>query len=205
MGSELTYLASVDETAVRRFETAWRGGSLPDVADFLPPPGPKQATTLEELIHIDLEFRWKSAADGTRPPGVEQYLERFPELNEAAIVRRLVRQEIELRRRRGEALAAVEYAERFPGLDLDDSEFEAPVTATAPGRTRATSELRPGDTVGRYRLAIEHARGGFGLVWRAADDALGREVALKQLSDHLAGDRQTRGRFLTEARIAARL
>src|SRR5207247_2632571 len=45
MGSEPTFLASIDEGVVRRFETAWRGGSGPDVGDFLPPAGPKQATT----------------------------------------------------------------------------------------------------------------------------------------------------------------
>src|SRR5260221_3033550 len=108
MGSEPTFLASIDESIVRRFEAAWRGGSTPDVGDFIPPAGPKQTTTLEELIHIDLEFRWKAARDGTRPPTVEQYLQRFPALNEPAVVRRLVCQEIELRRRRGDGPAANE-------------------------------------------------------------------------------------------------
>jgi WD40 repeat protein len=58
---------------------------------------------------------------------------------------------------------------------------------------------------GSYKLIEEIARGGMGVVWRARQDGLGREVALKMIvSGRLATSAQVL-RFYTEARAAARL
>lgn len=58
---------------------------------------------------------------------------------------------------------------------------------------------------GRYRLQHELARGGMATVWRAHDDVLGRDVAVKLLHPHLAHDPAFLDRFRREARSAAGL
>ncbi len=70
----------------------------------------------------------------------------------------------------------------------------------------AHTDARPaavGD--GRYSLGERLGVGGMGLVYRAHDRILDREVAVKLLADNLAADPGARERFLREARAAARL
>jgi eukaryotic-like serine/threonine-protein kinase len=58
---------------------------------------------------------------------------------------------------------------------------------------------------GRYLLGDRLGAGGMGIVVRATDDLLHREVAVKLLADNLAADPDARERFLREARSAARI
>jgi eukaryotic-like serine/threonine-protein kinase len=65
-----------------------------------------------------------------------------------------------------------------------------------------------GDSIGRYRLIAELARGGMGIVYVAASQGPGgfsKLVALKELKPELAEDTDFLAMFLDEARIAARL
>src|SRR5262249_25894251 len=57
----------------------------------------------------------------------------------------------------------------------------------------------------RYELLGEIARGGVGVVYRALDTALGREVAVKVLQQQFAPDSSAARRFVDEARIAGQL
>jgi tetratricopeptide (TPR) repeat protein len=54
-------------------------------------------------------------------------------------------------------------------------------------------------------LAEEIARGGMGVIYRATDTVLGREVAVKVLSEKFGPDSGTARRFADEARITAQL
>lgn len=59
--------------------------------------------------------------------------------------------------------------------------------------------------IDRYTLLEKIGSGGMATVFRARDENLGREVALKMLHKHLADEEGFRGRFVQEARAIASL
>jgi DNA-binding beta-propeller fold protein YncE/tRNA A-37 threonylcarbamoyl transferase component Bud32 len=67
----------------------------------------------------------------------------------------------------------------------------------------APGEPRIGDILAGYRLDEVIGRGGMAIVYRAYDERLGRNVALKVLTPRLAPDDAFRRRFVREYRIAA--
>ena len=56
-----------------------------------------------------------------------------------------------------------------------------------------------------YRIDSRVGRGGMGVVYHATDLTLDRAVALKVLTEDLAGDESFRRRFVTESKLAASL
>jgi Protein kinase domain len=69
----------------------------------------------------------------------------------------------------------------------------------------ASADPRLGTTVADYHVVALAGRGGMSVVYRARDERLGRDVALKLLAPELTDDEQFRKRFLRESRIAASL
>jgi Tol biopolymer transport system component len=81
---------------------------------------------------------------------------------------------------------------------------EAPAPAPA-GAAEREPPVRAGERVAHYEILGEIGRGGMGVVFRARDSLLQREVALKCPWPVLARDPAARQRFMHEAHAAARL
>ena len=134
------------------------------------------------------------------------------------------------RRRRVEELfdrvADLAPAERKHALDLacaGDAELREEVEAMLSGtdapamtndlaglvsrvmRLRDRVPAEPGELVSSYEIGEKLGSGGMGVVYRAVDRHLNRQVALKFLPDSVAADPQLRQRFLREAKAAASL
>ena len=62
-----------------------------------------------------------------------------------------------------------------------------------------------GTTLAHYRITAALGAGGMGEVWRATDEKLGREVALKVLPAEFATDPDRMARFDREAKVLASL
>ena len=64
---------------------------------------------------------------------------------------------------------------------------------------------QPGERFGRYRIEEEIGAGGMGVVYRAYDEKLERELAIKVIAPGALNDQAARKRFRNEARILSRL
>jgi tetratricopeptide (TPR) repeat protein/tRNA A-37 threonylcarbamoyl transferase component Bud32 len=228
-------LDSIDETQRKAFESAWREGRPEPIERFLPPEDDaRHLATLEELVHIELEFTWKSwraaphdaptisparapTQTSVGPPRVESYLKRFPRLNQPEIVLRLLEQEHLARANWGDRPSLEEYRERFPDIIPPDWQ----PTVVAPDRDdwetiRAGAVIEPDvpdlpRLFGNYELLDVIGRGGMGIVYRARQVAADRTVALKVVRrDYLESvARDTKAsaldRFHQEVQATARL
>jgi predicted ATPase len=102
-----------------------------------------------------------------------------------------------------DAPQAAEQVRALLGAETQASAFLGGVADEA--RRFETYALQPGQQVGRYRIVECLAAGGMGVVYRAHDPGLQRDVALKFLHPSCADDPVQRRRFFEEARAASRL
>ena len=86
-----------------------------------------------------------------------------------------------------------------PGSDEPRSEVDPNLARGDASVDRSVSETT------RFRVVSLHASGGMGNVFVAKDDQLHRSVALKEIQERFADDRQIRDRFLREAEVTGQL
>ncbi len=112
--------------------------------------------------------------------------------------------------RRGERPALSEYAARHPELAAEIHElFPALVMmedlGSVDGQPVRAGPAAVPEQLGEFRILREIGRGGMGVVYEAAQESLGRHVALKILPFHNLMEPSHLERFRREARAAAQL
>lgn len=83
--------------------------------------------------------------------------------------------------------------------------LDLPAWAAAADLLVDSDPLQPGQIIGKYRIVRSIGSGGMGVVYQAADEVLGRSVALKALPAEYAHDRNRRDRLAREAKLAAQI
>lgn len=218
------------ESQVLAFERAWQAGSIPDLRRFLRCDLAEsvQIRLLHELVCIDLEFRWRrGAADSESAPlRVENYLSRFPELGSAAACdEELIAEEYRVRCHWDDAPTHAEFLARFPShaaslpmrlqeIDRElaaegEATIEAPAAPARPASDRPSQYRPPAPRAPLpyhdFLLQELIGSGGMGKVYRALQRSLQRTVAVKFLRKSFLDDSQAVERFITEARLMARV
>ena len=86
-----------------------------------------------------------------------------------------------------------------------DETGEAPALAAAPPESQPTQPMKSGrlEMFGPFSIEEKVGEGGMGVVYRAFDPGLQRQVAIKKIQPRLAGAEEYAQRFLAEARSVA--
>jgi serine/threonine protein kinase len=180
-----------------RFHGAWQGEGSPELTKFLLPANdPLQVQCLQELVRIDLKFRWERG----QKPLLEEYVQRFPSLGaKETLPTELIYEEYKARRLHGDGPTIDSYIGRFPRQfqALQRLLHRRPVDA--PGRDVAAKQqppqvetvlFTPGQVLpfgGGYKLIWKLGSGSYADVWQAEAPG-GFPVAIKKL--HHSVDRE---------------
>ena len=166
------------EHRIDAFEQAWLENRRPLIDDYLP-EGERGLPALVELVHVDMEWRWKRG----EPIALKEYLERYPELAGDDTVLEDLRQ--------------AEECLREQGTEISDPQATLPNSA-GPAVVAAASEMG-------YQIQQELGRGAMGVVYRAWNPQLRRAVALKMLLNAGPAGSEESDRLFAEAQAHARM
>src|SRR5262245_52391072 len=180
-----------------------------------PTPTPAEARALDELCD-----RFEQAHRAGKKPLIEDYLVEVSPSWRARYLRELLVLDWELRRTAGEKPTVLEYRGRFPEFAPVIADWVTELTAwsrteisgdtslTAPrmcGGDQAAPTQEASPASNRYMFQQEIGKGGIGIVYRARDRRLGRDLAVKILQRELADRPDLRRHFVAEAQIGSQL
>ncbi|MFO0998785.1 MAG: SUMF1/EgtB/PvdO family nonheme iron enzyme [Planctomycetaceae bacterium] len=201
MNDELSMLSLDDlervDVVCDAFVASWERGERPSLEDLISnaPESLRRAIALE-LIQSEVECRRRAGES----PNSNEYAQRFPEWA------------LEVESRIAEppqtAESNLEVTQQFIGSD-DNAEDLGSVVSTLVESSTEPMIVSPRDlpiaaeSLSDYQIRGVVGKGGMGVVVRARDKKLNRDVAIKFLVPELARHQAARERFLREARAAA--
>jgi serine/threonine protein kinase len=177
------------DRACDQFEADWRGGKQPQIEDALAAASAEERPELlRKLLLVELEL----IASAGHCPAAEEYCCRFPQ--DTALVQRVF----------AEAAAASMSAPRTT-VEATLSLGTPSVDTSRMGKSNEAKSAMIPETLGRFRILEVLGEGAFGVVCKAHDPQLDREVAIKVPKQGVLQAPADRERFLREARAAAGL
>jgi serine/threonine protein kinase len=149
--------------------------------------------------------QFEVASKSGQQPTIEEFLSDWEEPERSKLFSELLFLELDYASAKGETLVPQVYESRFPDhsnvvKDVFERWLGARKTVTLTDFVDDTLVMK--SQFGQLRL---HAEGGLGMVFRADDKRLSREVAVKFIRSTLADDTESRDRFRLEAEITSRL
>jgi serine/threonine protein kinase len=197
-------------TPDQRYWQLWRAGRRPDLATFLAGLSAPSPGDVASVVAIDQYERWL-AGDRVRAEAYVALLPSGEGRDQAACD--VVYGEYLLREQLGESPSPDEYRHRFPDLaGALDRQLDLHHALAEPSRSGApsTSGAQPPPideppTIPGYEIFEEIGRGGMGVVYRARQLSLDRDVALKVLRVRPGRDAAALERTRREAHLTARL
>ena len=208
------------ESLLRDFEETWQRGVATSIARFLTRLSADSAlrSCLEEIVKIDLEYRWKSRdilASDELPaqPLLEDYVRRYPQLGTLdAVSAELIVEEYRVRRTWGVRPDPESYRSRFPSHGEALTPSFASIDVELRNRGSETTvpfgnggSRRSGFAPDGFAILEELGRGGMGVVYKARHLRWNRAVALKTIGSGQMANAEELARFRTEAEAAARV
>jgi urea transport system substrate-binding protein len=100
---------------------------------------------------------------------------------------------------------ASEASAEFQPAETEFVPSDTPVDAPSRAGASAAAQAWIGKSLGKYQITGVLGQGGMGVVLKAHDPMIDRDVAIKVLADQLAADASSLGRFLAEAKAAGKL
>ena len=190
--------------ACNRFERRWQTGERPTIAEMLEGSDPSlRNAMIRELLPLDVEYRRRAGI----PLDLQEYRSAYPDID-ADWLARIVNPQQESPDDHTEHVSPA-VSGTFntskplitPNLGRVDQEGGSP---QGKEQTKHAEPNLP-ERVGRYSIRERVGSGGFGIVYRAHDDELQRDVAIKIPYRDSLSTSEAANTFLNEARTVAGL